>query len=212
MTLALAVTAMLIAGCGGSSHASSSSAALDAGAPITNAQALAYAHAVNLRAADVPGTTSKRYVEVVKYQRKQGSFPRCAGLPAGKLLMEVQSPIFGSAYWWMRSTVAAMSSETFAAAYVSALGSSRGHRCLLPRQADLKVSFSTLRVAPPVVGFRVTEKVGTRIERSHRDIFAFAAGRAVATLTTEGERTPPLTAEQRLLSLLYNRAEAHKLS
>lgn len=213
--LALAVTAViaaLLVGCGGTNDASSSSQADDSAATITGAQALTYAHAVNLRAGDVSGTTSKRYVEVVTYQHTRGTFPSCAGLPAGRLLMKVQSPILGSAYWWTRSTVAVTSNEAFAAAYVSALDSSRDHRCLLPRSAAIKVSFGTLRVAPPAIGFRVTEKVGTRIERSHQDVFAFAAGRAVVTLTAEGEKTPSLTAEQRMLSLLYSRAETHKLS
>lgn len=206
------VVAVLFAGCGGSSSAATGSQADGSAATISGAEALTYAHVVNLRAGDVPGTTSKRYVEVVKYQHKRGAFPNCTGLPAGRLLMKVQSPIFGSAYWWMRSTVAVMSNEAFAAAYVSALDSSRGHRCLLPRTPPIKVSFSTLQVAPPAVGVRIGEMVGTRVERSHRDFFAFAAGRSVVTLIAEGEKTPSLVAEQHILSLLYSRAEAHKLS
>jgi hypothetical protein len=208
--LVLAVTAVILSGCGNSTSASSSSTALDPGTPLANAQVLAYAHAVNLRAADLPGTTSKRYVEVVKYQRKHGSFPGCSHLPTGELLMKVQSPIFGSAYWWARSTVGAMSSETFAAAYASALGNPRDRHCLLPPHAELKVAFSALPVASPSFGLRVTEDAGT-FDQSHRDIFAFASGRAVVTLTISGSRTPSLRTDQRLLFLLNNRAKAHKL-
>jgi hypothetical protein len=39
----LATTVVLVAGCGGNSHTSANTAALIAGPPITNAQALAYA-------------------------------------------------------------------------------------------------------------------------------------------------------------------------
>ncbi len=209
--LALVVSTVILSGCGNSSSASSSGAVLDPGTPITSAQALAYAHAVNLRAGDLPGTTSKRYVEVVKYQRKHGPFPRCSHLPAGELLMKVQSPIFGSAYWWARSTVAAMSSDTFAATYVSALGNPNDRHCLLPPQPELKVAFGTLPIAPPSMGLRATDGAGTPAQ-THQDFFAFAAGRAVVTLTISGSRTPPLTTDRRLLSLLYQRAKAHKLS
>jgi hypothetical protein len=213
--LALAATAILIAGCGSSSHTSASNAALIAGPPITDAQALAYAHAVNLRTGDVPGTTSKRTaesVETVRGRRKPSAFLRCVGLPTPKMVLKIHSAIFGAPYWWLRSTVEVMPSEAFATAYAALLGSSRDRRCLFPRQADLKVAFSKLPVASPLVGVRVTENVGRRIEPSHRDIFAFASGRAVVTLTAEGERTPPITAEQHLASLLYTRAEAHRLS
>ncbi len=55
MVLALAGTAVLLAGCGSGSHASSSSATLRASTHLTNPETVAYARAVNLRAADVPG-------------------------------------------------------------------------------------------------------------------------------------------------------------
>ena len=53
--LFLSVTAMLLAGCGSSTDASSISASVGADRPISRGQGVAYAHAVNLRAADIPG-------------------------------------------------------------------------------------------------------------------------------------------------------------
>lgn len=212
--LALAATAILIAGCGNSSHTSASSAAFIAGPPITNAQVLAYAHAVNLRAGDVPGTTSKRTaesVEIVRGRRKPSAFLRCVGLPTPRMVLKIHSAIFGAPYWWLRSTVEVMPSKAPAAADVAVFGSSRDWHCFFPRQADLKVAFSALPVASPFVGIRVTQSAGT-IAQTYQDIFAFASGRAMVTLSISGSKMPAFTAEQRLLTLLYNRAEAHKLS
>jgi hypothetical protein len=209
--LALAVTAMLIAGCGGGTHASSSSATLDAYVPTSSAQALAYAHAVNLRAADAPRMTSRRNAEVIIYPRGSHPFLRCAGIPAAKLLLEIHSTILNAPYWWMRSTVGLLPNEALAAAYVSALGSSRGHRCLVHRAAGIETTVSALPVASPIIGIRFSQSTDRLIGRSHSDVFAFASGRAVVTLTAQGERTPALATEQHLISLLYNRAKAHQL-
>jgi hypothetical protein len=59
--LALAVTGALSAGCGSSGSASASNASVGASIPFTKAQAVAYADAVNLRAADVPGLQAARH-------------------------------------------------------------------------------------------------------------------------------------------------------
>jgi hypothetical protein len=208
--LALAATVILLAGCGGAGHASSGSATVDTGVPISSAQALAYAHTVNLRAADVPGMTSRRNAEVVIYPRGAHPFLRCAGIPAARVLLEIHSTILNAPYWWMSSTVGVLPNEALAAAYVSALGSARGHRCLLmkiPRRADMTIS--TIAVASPFKGFRITQNTG--VQWTHSDTLAFASGRAVVTLTAQGERTPALVTEQRLISLLYSRAKTHTL-
>src|ERR1700684_2089059 len=57
----LTVAAVLLAGCGGSTHASSVSASVSVDKPIANARAVAYADAVNLNAADVPGLQAARH-------------------------------------------------------------------------------------------------------------------------------------------------------
>jgi hypothetical protein len=209
-SLGLAWIAASIAGCAESSPTATSRVEEQ----ITTRQALSYASAVNLRAADDPGTTSNRYTERVRYPptraRTRDSFSRCAGLPAGRPTMEIQSPILQSAYWWMRSTAWFMSSRTFASDYATTLGSPRGWHCLLPHSPGFDASFRALAAPPPSVGLRVTQNLG-KLGQSNDDVFAFAAGRLVVTLTIEGSRMPSPTTEQRILSLLHRRAEAHKL-
>jgi hypothetical protein len=109
-----------------------------------------------------------------------------------------------------------MPSKASATLYAAVLGSSRDRRCFFPRQAELKVAYSTLPVASPIVGLRVTQDDST-FAQTYQDIFTFASGRAVVTLSISaaplgGSKRPSLKAEQRLASLLYSRAEAHKLS
>ncbi len=213
--LVLATTVVLVAGCGGSSHTSASTAAFIAGPPITNAHALDYAHAVNLRPGDVPGTTSKRTaesVETVRDRRKPSAFLRCVGLPTPRIVLVIHSAIFGAPYWWMRSTVEVMPSNAFAAAYAALLGSSRDRRCLfagLPKPEGGYPTVTSVPVASPMVGIRVDKNFG--VGQSHRDLFAFASGRAIVMLLTEGEYTPPITTDRRIFALLYTRADAHKL-
>jgi hypothetical protein len=211
--LTIAATVVLVAGCGSSSHSSASTAALIAGPPISDAQALAYAHAVNLRPGDVPGTTSNRTaesVETVRGRRKPSAFLRCVGVPTPSMVLVIHSAIFGAPYWWLRSTVEVMPSKAFATAYAALLGSSRDWRCSFPRQAELKMAFSAIPVRSSLVGLRVTQDVGT-FAQSYQDIFTLASGRAVVMLSISGSKMPSLKAEQRLASLLYTRTEAHKL-
>ena len=89
--LALATTAMFAAGCGGNSRADSASA------QVTNAQAVAYANAVNLRAADVPGLQEGR--RPAKRQTAAGPFGRgmdgCVSAAArAGLVIGISSPRF----------------------------------------------------------------------------------------------------------------------
>jgi hypothetical protein len=205
--LFLGATVALLAACGTSSQR----AAHSASTPITATQALAYAHEVNLRAADVPGMTSRRNAEVVIYPRGATPFLHCAGIPAATPLLEIHSPIFNAPYWWMRSTVGVLPSATLAASYVSALGSPRDRRCFFARvPRSVHPTISTLAVSCPIIGFRKTENTGLS-RQTHIDVFAFASGRAVVMLTAEGETMPPLATERRLASLLRARAEAHKV-
>ena len=93
----LSATAMLLAGCGSSSHTSATSAALIAGPPISNARAVAYANAVNLRAADVPGLEEGR--RPAKRQTAAGPFGRgmdsCVSAAArAGLVIGISSPRF----------------------------------------------------------------------------------------------------------------------
>lgn len=203
----LLVTAVLcVVGCGSDGPTATNQSS----APITAEQALAYAHAVNLRPADEPQMTGKGYTEVVRYLPESAVFFRCVGLPAGEIKMKIQSPTLNSAYWWMRSTVWVAARPAFASAYVAALESSHGRQCFLPLDPDPKVKFSTLPIAAPFIGIRVTHNSGSPLQ-THDDLFAFAVGRAVVTLVVEGSVTPTLTAIEHPLALLHSRAEANKL-
>jgi hypothetical protein len=78
--LVLTATGALAAGCGSSSGSSASSGSPIAGTSITKAQATAYAQAVNLGAADVPGTTIIKAEGEGKALTVAGvEFERCAG-------------------------------------------------------------------------------------------------------------------------------------
>ena len=76
--LTIATTAMLLAGCGSSSHTSSIGAPVGADIPIASAQAVAYARTVNLRRADVPGL-----VPTVRQKEGAGTFLGRCERPAG---------------------------------------------------------------------------------------------------------------------------------
>ena len=199
-----AVTVALVAGCGKSGTAASS-----ASRQVTKAQALAYAHAVNLRAGDVAGTTSTRNAEVVISPSGASTFLRCAGIPGAKLVLEIHSTILSAPYWWIRSTVGVMPSAELAAAYVSAIENPRDRHCLRAASAS-RATLSSLAAPPPIMGFRSTPTVGV-VRPTHTDTFDFDSGRVVVALIVQGEHTPPLTTEQRVASLLYRRVETNKL-
>lgn len=90
--LVLPATAMLLAGCRGSSSSADS-----ASTQVSNAQAVAYADAVNLRAADVPGLEEGR--RPAKRQTAAGPFgrgmDRCESAAArAGLVIGISSPRF----------------------------------------------------------------------------------------------------------------------
>ena len=73
--LVLSATAVLVAACGGSGDTSANPSR-----PITRAQAIAFAKAVNLRAADVPGSKLvEREREDMKVEPANLEYERCAG-------------------------------------------------------------------------------------------------------------------------------------
>jgi hypothetical protein len=105
------------------------------GLRLSRAQATAYAHAVNLRAYDVPelrqfapeGPTDDRgYWE---------AFARCNGEPRSvRAVAAIHSPIFGyggrAQYELVYSTVAVLPSETIASRYVATLASAHALHCI----------------------------------------------------------------------------------
>jgi len=202
-----AAAVALIAGCGTSGSTGTSSANLQ----VTKAQAVAYAHAVNLRAGDVAGTKITRNAEVVIAPSGASRFLRCAGIPGANLLIEMHSAVLSAHYWWMQSNVGVMPNNALAAAYVSSIGSSHGRRCLAATSANsLHATLSPLAAPPPIVGIRATSTAGG-YPSIHTDTFAFASGRVVVALNAQGLHTPPLKIAQHVASLLYSRAETYKL-
>jgi len=194
---------------------------------MSAAQTLAYAHAINLRAADVPGMRSRGRAELVNHPRGVSAFLRCAGMPAGELVAAVHSPLFVDPGRSLRSTVALMPSEALAKAYVSAVASRRGRLCLLAQQPK-GVQHRRVSAVPAVpgtlighqaVGIRERASIGVNRRGAPAlavisDTFVFASGPALIKLIVDGtDKTPPaLSAEHTLLSLLYSRAAAHRPS
>ncbi len=196
---------------------------------MSAAQALAYAHAVNLRAADVPSMGSRGRAELVNHPGGVSAFLHCAGMPAGELVLAIHSPLFVDSGRSVRSTVALMPSEALAKAYVSALASRRGRLCLLAQQPK-GVQGRSVSAVPAVPGtlighqaVGIRERASIGVSRGGApalavisDTFVFASGPAVIKLIVDATgKTPPapaLSAEQKLLSLLYSRAAAHRPS
>jgi hypothetical protein len=242
--LTLTVAGIVLVGCGsgGSSPTTGaqSSAAIGAGANISKAQAIAYAHTVNLGAADVPGA-------VVSSQERESAAPSsegvrfaiCAGaVNPNRRIVNVKSPTFkigrGTEATQLKSSVEVMPSATLAARNFAAVRSARGHACLarlLPQvlggTAARRARFgpaTTSILADPLpsgeeaLGVRVTTSLTgvvagkeTRVP-VYLDIFEILAGPAEVSLAATSVSQPANSAtERRLLSLLYGRAQAHKL-
>lgn len=141
--LALAACGALAAGCGsgsGSGSTSTNPAAAKASAPIAKAQFVAYAHAVNLRAADVPEMRSHfsegEAAESASRKRSSAEFINCyGGVSPTRRLLKIRSPEFSagraaqsaavesSVEVWPTSILAARNNATYFSA--------RGRACFL---------------------------------------------------------------------------------
>jgi hypothetical protein len=237
--LALSVTAML-AGCGSSTHAFSASASTRADKPISSARAVAYANAVNLRAADVPELQAARHKP--RAETANGPFGAAmdgcesAAVRAGDVFginsqrfVHLSSPLqsIGSGVYYFKS-------EALAHDYLAAADSPRFAACVKTIAANepktvtkegSKVAepmFSDAQVVPIPVPSRGVPGYGLRLavhsplggrggSESYTDFLSFVKGDAVITLTAIGKGRPfPAAGKQRLLALIHGRAEAHK--
>jgi hypothetical protein len=235
--LAVSVTAMLLAGCGSSTQASSASAPTRA---ISSARAVAYADAVNLRAADVPGLQPARLKP--RAETANGPFgasmDRCqrAAVRAGDVFaissqrfVHLSLPLqsVGSGVYYFKS-------EALAHDYLAAADSPRFAACVktLAAKEPKTVTSEGSKVAQPMfsqprlsklpVSLPGVQTYGLRLAahsplvalgspESYTDFLSFVKGDAVITLTAIGKSRPfPAAGEQRLLALLHGRAEAHK--
>jgi hypothetical protein len=259
MRLLAAISALLagglLAGCGGSGHSTPSApshpgtAAGHTSVPGAHgsdgtgapAKALAFARAVNLRAADVPGLragSSHAHESAAEKRRERellrcvGSHPSSPGGPAA--LVEASSRNYerqqGLLSVGVSSEVTVARTPASAAGVLEALHSARLRGCL-SRYFSLLLhghSFSGAKVgavsikqgAPPAHG--MTGSFGLRISAPiilhaipipfYIDILGFVDGRAQVSLFTYGLPRPfPAAAEEHLFSLLLTRARNHRV-
>lgn len=202
-----------------------------ASAPITKTQAVAFALAVNLTASDLPGG---KKVEPPPNERQTHTtllkVVRCAN-PAivNHRPIDEDASTFEYARSIVASLVRVMPSEAIAAAELSAFASMRGHVCFAraaqvevtsedePREASnqIKATFIPLvtLLGTGAIGVHTLSKLpharGSQV--IHTDGVLFRVGPAEILFITVGRTPFPAATEGRLLSLLHNRAEAHKL-
>lgn len=239
--LTLSATAMLLAGCGSSTHASSISASVGTDKPISSTQDVAYARAVNLSAPDVPGLQAALHKP--RAETTDGPFGAamdgCETAAArGGVDVAISSQRFvhltpplqsvGSGVYYFKS-------EALAREYLTVAHSPRFATCVktvasngakaVTREGSkvaepmfIDPHLSTLPVSLPGVqtyGLRLSTHPplsGRRGSKAYTDFLSFVKGDAVITLTAIGQGHPfPAGSERRLLSLLHTRAKAHKL-
>jgi hypothetical protein len=205
--------------------------------PISKARAEAFAHAVNLRAGDLPGAKSG---EVPSYERAQDereaqvSWAKTVGCARHDLA--VHRPIHVGAskailFDGPRNVIDAvrvMRSESVAASEVGAFASKRGHICFAraaqpsvtsanepPKKPEpLKTTFLQLgrSLGVGAIGVQtVSAPISTTGSTLYSDTVLFRVGAAEILFVAAGKQPFPAATERRLLSLLHSRAEAHRL-
>lgn len=259
--LLLLFVAGLLAGCGGSSQTTAagqtpattsaditavtdhsgteSGRSAGANSSPTKAQAIAFAHAVNLRLPDVPGfkVASEHEHETAAEKRLEHEMLRCVGVGAlgsGHGLAEVSSPSFeretNAFDESVQSEVSVVRTSQQAARELAIIRSDHARMCvshyfdlLLESQKYHGAIFSPVSIAhgtPPAAG--TTGGFGWRITTSityHKvtiplsmDILGFVYGPAEVSLFTSGVPRPlPTGTEEHLFSLLLSRAKAQGL-
>jgi hypothetical protein len=241
MLVLLGVLASGCGGSGSSSGtAARASRAASVEARVTRSQSIAYARQVNLTAADVPGAVvSSSERETGAPSQESVEFARCAGAanPARRVA-DIKSATFKTGkrteVTQLKSSVETMPNAALAAQDYDAARSPRGHACLV-RLLPRVLSGTTARAGrfgPATTSFLPDllpagqKSFGVRVTTSltaiaagrqtrvpvYLDIFEILAGPAEVSLTATSVSQPARVAtERRLLSLLYSRAQAHKL-
>jgi hypothetical protein len=237
---ALVAAGSLPAGCGGSGGASAARATPQTVAPVTTAQAAAYANAVNLTAGDVPGmTTEEPGGEAPAPTRSALALARCFdGVSPVRRVAKFHSPTFSSGRaaqaQLVESSVEVWPTPGLAARDTAAYFSSRGRACVLrfsdassrrlnrQRAGGLQHGRPILATVPnplPGVSESYLRTIAEPLLRGKRirlyiyhDIFSFVTGPAEVELEATGFSRPvPSATEERLLSLLLSHAKANKL-
>jgi hypothetical protein len=234
-----AAAGLLAGGCGSSHHATVTSTAA-AGTAISKAQATAYAQEVNLVVADIPGAAVRSQEHESGEAKRAGvEFARCAGgVSPQRRVANIDSARFRigkkTALVQVKSSIEVMPTAALTAQNYSALRSARGRACiahLLPHVLE-GASTSRVRFGPTTTSLLPNllatgkESFGVRLTTTliaivrgkqvrlpvYRDVFDLLAGPAEVNMSATGfGNQPPKATERRLLSLLYTRAETHKL-
>jgi hypothetical protein len=229
-------------GCGGGasstgSHATGAPRHAGVKTPLTRSRAVAFARAVNLRSADVPGFTpsSKREGEGAREKQLQSRLRQCVGsLSFGGPLAAAQSPSFRLRRTILdlgvNSEVAVAPTPELAARELAAIRGARIRQCfshyldlLLEGQRKPGARLRPVSIAsgtPPApgangsFGWRITATfaVGRIPVSLYVDILGFILGPARVTLVSSGALRPfPAAIQQRLYALLLSRAGARAL-
>jgi hypothetical protein len=198
---------------------------------------LAFAHAVNLTATDVPGfsASSKHERDTAEEKQLEHQMLRCAGnLTAGKGLAEASSPDYvlkrGILDLGVSSEVGVAPTPALATRELAAIRSAHVRGCFSHYLELLFKSkqFSGAIVGPVSIasgtppapgtaggfGWRVTATFTVQRVRVplYLDILGFVYGPARVTLFSSGVLRPfPAPIQQGLFSLLLSRAKAHRL-
>lgn len=210
-----------------------------ASGPITKAQAVAYAHAVNLRAGDLPGFTSSRSeTEAPKPGQLALEEIRCSGgVSPARRIAKMESTEFSSGRVFygkvMKSTVEVWPTPAVVASSNVLSHKSRARACFVrflkalhertnqERKGRMQIGPFTIATVPnPLPGVSdsfLTAINETRLLRSgairahiYRDIFGFTTGPAEIELEAIGIGRPvPTSAEAQALQLLLDRAMAN---
>lgn len=206
--------------------------------PPTKAQATVFARAVNLNVADVPGfkvsSAPETQHETAAEKRLEHDLQRCVHAASGEGLVEESSREFeresSAGYQSVQSEVTVVRTAALAAKELAVIRGSRTRACvshefdlLLKVQKYRGATISPVSVvqstpsAPGAEGsfaWRISVTITVRGLRLpfYVDILGFAYGPAeVSLFTTSFPRSFPAATEQRLFSLLVDRAKAHGL-
>jgi hypothetical protein len=194
---------------------------------------VAYARAVNLQAADVPDLRVGSPERPAKIGAHEGAFARCVGeSDPRREIAKFKSATFKypAGFGQVESSVTVQPTQGLALSNFHASLQPRLVTCLknllpvvLAGKTERTIRYGPVNVTR-VSDLPVPETTGVAIRTSiivprlpspvpvYIDELGFIAGHAEITLTTEGAPRPiPAEVEARLLSLLYNRAQAHKL-
>ncbi|HME04319.1 MAG TPA: hypothetical protein VKG38_14955 [Solirubrobacteraceae bacterium] len=181
---------------------------------MTQASALAFAHAVNLRASDQPAMEALGPERTAPSpEASEFAFVRCdGGINPDRILANIRSTLLSTGgereQRLVRSRVTVLPSEALARHNLAAFSSPRGLRCA--RRSG--TSISTLSIALPggvhATGQRIiAPSAGATHELGYHDIVGFVYGPAEIVLTAAGFSHPVATqTEQQLLGVLYRRA------